>query len=125
MKKAFFILLIVILSLVGCSPKTTDTFGAPLHTEIIGTQAIIAKKYVLDREKFDKRCKGERISSNLDKWSKVSFRSYEDGSGFAQYYFVTEDPVPGVSEKMYRLDLDIVESDTTFVLEIRTTTKVK
>ena len=125
MKKAFLILFIVLVTMLGCSPKTTQNFGSPLNTEIIGTQAIYARKYLYDRARFDNRCKEEKISSDLANWSKVAFKGYEDRQGFYQYYFVVEDPVPGVSEKMYKLDLDLAEEDTTFILEIRTTSKIK
>lgn len=118
MKKIILILAIVVMSLVACSPKVTspDSYSSHILTETIGTQAIKAHKMSLDRPGFNNICKDEGISSELGSWAQAAFKTYESHKAVVEYYFIKEDSVPTT---VYRLDLDIVGRDTTFVLEIR------
>lgn len=127
MKKLLLTFTFVLISLLACGPKENivNSYSSPIHTEIIGDQAIMTKRHALDRPGFDKICKKERITSNLNMWSSAVFKGYEDGDKVIQYYFVTEDSVKALSEKFYKLDLDIMNKDTLFLLEIRTATKIK
>lgn len=128
MKKLLLAFTFVLISLLACGPKeniVNNSYSSPIYTEIIGEQAIMTKRHALDRPGFDKICKKERITSNLNMWSSAAFKGYEDGDKIIQYYFVTEDSVKALSEKFYKLDLDIMNKDTLFLLEIRTATKIK
>ena len=119
MKKFLMILAIVLASLVSsCNPKNgLENYSAPIRTENIGKQVIKAHKVVIDRQGFNVTCKNEGISSDLDKWSKTAFMSYEERNPIVEYYYVK----PQDSTSIYRLDLNIIDNDTTFVLEIRKT----
>ena len=124
MKKIILILTIVFMSLVACSPKVSspDSYSSHILTETIGTQAIKAHKMSLNRPGFNNICKDEGISSELGSWAQAAFRAYEDDKVLVEYYFIKDDSVPTT---VYKLDLDIVGRDTTFVLEIRNTINTK
>lgn len=119
MKKFLMILAIVLASLVSsCNPKNgLENYSAPIRTENIGKQVIKARRIVIDRQGFNITCKDEGISSDLAMWSKAAFKSYEDKNSIIEYYYVK----PQDSTSVYRLDLNIVKKDTTFILEIRKT----
>lgn len=117
MKKFLLTFVIVIVSMLSsCNPRgSIENYSSPLHTENIGQQVIKARRIVIDRQGFNVICKDENISSELDRWSKVAFKSYEEQKAIIEYYYVK----PQDSTSVYRLDLNIMKNDTTFVLEIR------
>ena len=113
-----------VLLLLSCGPRVTqaDSYSSPMLTETIGTQAIKATRTSQNRQWFNKICRDEGISSSLDNWAKAAFKAYEDQKGVIEYYFIKEDTLVST---VYKLDLEVVDKDTLFILETRKTLQYK
>ena len=119
MKNFLIVFIISMLALFSCGTKkeaTEMTYGMPVSTTQIEKYSIKAVRHVTSRPGFNKICKDEGISSDLKRWSKASFKSWEDQKMVDQYYYIKDTDHP---EEIYRLDLEIVGRDTTFVIETR------
>lgn len=117
----FFSLMFVV---VACKTSSCMTYGN-VHPDMIGKQVINTEEYRFTYDEFKKKCKEEGISSKLSKWNLAAFKSYEDKKAIKQYFYIKPSDFDSiVANKMYKLNLIIVNKDTTYSLVIRKTTTI-
>lgn len=110
MKKFIFGLFVTLGLLFSC--HTSDSvinYGANVDTSEVGQKAIISKKYSFNRERFNIFCQTSKIPSNINLWYNASFKDYETSKVVQQRVYLKNNDV-------YRLNLNVVNRDTTFIV---------
>ena len=117
------IMILFVLS-CGTSKRTTSEmiFGGSVQTELIGTQTIKSNEHSLKRQEFNKICSDYHIPSDLGKWKESVFKDFETGAPIKEYVFLKNvDESKAMVFDVYRIKLNIVNNDTTFILTHRQT----